>query len=191
MARQKVSHRDFIGPDGKPVDKIELATGARYALVKQTGEKDGKPVYEAEHEFDVQLGEAGKPATMYAIFGAWTKLGNVANSILNDDKEPGTVDEAADEIASFIKSVEAGTWRAEGEGGPRGPKYDNDVLGIALHSVLGAAAKGDAASYTARLAADKGYRAKVVARDDIKTAYWAEMAKRGTAKPQTSADSLA
>jgi len=191
MARQKVSSRDFIDANGQPVDKIELATGARYALVKRTGGTDDKPEYANEHEFDVQLGEAGKPATMYAIFGAWTKLGNVANSVLNDDKEPGTIDDAADEIAAFIKSVESGVWREAGDGAARGPKYDNDVLGIVLHAILGAAAKGDAASYTARLAADKGYRAKVVARDDIKAAYWVEMSKRGVAKPQASTDSLA
>jgi hypothetical protein len=192
MARQRVSERTFIDAAGAEVDRMEQATGARYTLVKETGKDDkGNPVYGAEHQFDLQLGEAGKPATMYAIFGVWTKLGNEANSVLNDKENPGTIDDAADAIQEFITSVDGGVWREAGAGGTRGPKYDNEVLAVALHATLGAAAKGDAESYKARLLADKSYRAKVVSNDKVKAQYWAEMAKRGVEKPQASADALA
>lgn len=188
MARQKVSERTFVDAGGVEVERMEQATGARYTLVT------------AGKSFDAQMGEAGKLATMFAIFGFWTKVGNVANTVLNDKDSPGTQDDAAEEIADFLAGVETGTWREAGEGATRGPKYDNNVLATVLVAALGAAAKGDVAYYEARLAdnkgeadvANKGYRSKVVARDDIKAAYWAEMAKRGVIKPApAAADTLA
>lgn len=188
MARQKVSERTFIDAAGNEVDRMEQATGARFVLVP------------AGKTFDIQLGKAGDPATMFGVFGFWTKLGNVANTVLNDAKEPGTADDAAEEIGDFLAGVETGTWREVGEGAARGPKYDVGVLAEVLVAALGAAAKGDAAYYAARLndnkgevdPANKGYRSKVIARDDIKAAYWAEMAKRGQVKPAgASADTLA
>lgn len=188
MARQKVSERTFIDAQGNEVDRMEQATGARYTLVT------------AGKSFDLQIGEAGKSGTMFGVFGFWTKIGNVANTILNDKDDPGTADDAAAEIGDFLAGVETGTWREAGEGVGRGPKYDNAVLAAVLLAALGSAAKGDAAYYEARLAdnkgeadsANKGYRSKVIARDDIKAAYWVEMAKRGQAKPAAApADTLA
>lgn len=191
--KRKVSERTFIDANGNEVDRMEEATGARYSLVKETGRTEkGEPIYGAEHVFDLQIGEAGKPATMFGVFGFWTKVGNVANTVLNDKDAPGTIDDAASDIDDFLRQAEAGVWREAGEGGVgRGPKYDNAILAVVLHAVLGAAAKGDAAHYQARLEADKGYRAKVVGRDDIKAAYWAEAAKRGISKPAAATDSLA
>lgn len=182
MARQKVSERTFIDAAGAEVERMEQATGARYTLVQ------------AGKSFDAQMGDAGKLPTMFAIFGFWTKVGNVANTVLNDKDAPGTAVEAATEIEDFLASVETGTWREAGEG-PRGPKYDNNVLATVLVAALGSAAKGDVAYYEARLGdnkgeadpANKGYRSKVVARDDIKAAYWQEMAARGIAKPAAPA----
>lgn len=189
MARQKVSERAFIDAAGAEVDRMEQATGARYTLVQ------------AGKSFDLQLGAAGAPATMFGVFGFWTKVGNVANTVLNDKDEPGTPQDAASEIEDFLAGVEAGTWREAGEGAiGRGPKYDNDVLAHVLVAALGSAAKGDVAYYAARLAdnkgesdpANKGYRSKVIARDDIKAAYWVEMQKRGVVKPAApAADTLA
>jgi len=192
MARQRVSERTFIDATGNEVDRMEQATGARYTLVKQTGkDAKGEPIYGAEHVFDQQIGSAGALPTMFGIFGFWTKVGNVANSVLNDKDSPGTIDDAAMDIEDFIKQAETGVWREAGEGAARGPKYDNGLLGEVVVMVVGAAAKGDAAHYTARLAADKNYRAKVVARDDIRAKYREEAAKRGIAKPEVSAESLA
>ena len=188
MARQRVSERTFIDAAGVEVERMEQATGARYTLVT------------AGKSFDLQIGEAGKPGTMFGVFGFWTKIGNVANTVLNDKDDPGTADDAAAEIGDFLAGVETGTWREAGEGVGRGPKYDNAVLAVVLLAALGAAAKGDAAYYEARLADNKGeadannkgYRSKVIARDDIKAAYWVEMAKRGQAKPApAAADTLA
>ena len=81
--RNKVSDRTFIDAQGNEVDRMEEATGARYTL---TG--IGK-------SFDVQMGEAGQLPTMFAIFGFWTKVGNVANTTLNDKDDPGTPEDAA------------------------------------------------------------------------------------------------
>lgn len=187
MARQKVSERDFIDAAGQSVERIEQATGARYTLVQ------------AGRSFDIQLGAAGQPATMFAIFGFWTKIGNVANTVLNDKDAPGSQDDAAAEIEAFIASVEKGTWREAGEGGGRGAKYDNAILAEALVSVLGDKAKGDATAYFARLEdakgeadpANKGYRAKVVANDAVKAAYWKLAAEKGITKPEAAMDTLA
>lgn len=184
--KQKVSERTFIDASGVEVDKMELATGARYTLVQ------------AGKTFDIQLGTAGEANTMFAIFGFWTKVGNVVNTVLNNDKEPGTVDDAAEEIAAFIDSVQQGVWR-ESTGTLRGPKYDTDILSVALLAFLGDKAKGDAAYYKAKLddtkgetdKANKGYRLKVLGQDAVKELYWAEAAKRGIAKPQATAESLA
>lgn len=179
--RRKVSERLFIGQDGKEVESIDVATGARYRLVAGG----------VNREFDVQLGDAGKPATMLAIFGAHTKFGNVVNTILNDAKEPGSPEDAGAELEAFIDGLNDGKWREPSEGGARAAKYDNAILAFVLHAILGAAAKGDVAHYQQRLEEDKSYRAKVVARDDIKAAYWQEMAKRGVEKPAQDAATLA
>ena len=180
MARQKVSERTFIDPQGNEVERIELATGARYTLAG------------ISKSFDAQIGPAGKLPTMFGIFGFWTKVGNVANTVLNDKDEPGSQEDAGAEIESFLASVQGGVWRELSEGVARGPKYDNAILAGVLVVALGKAAKGDAAHYYERLESDKGYRAKVVARDDIKGAYWTEAAKRGITKtPPASAESLA
>lgn len=181
MARQKVSDRAFIDSQGAEVDRMEQATGARYTLA------------EIGKSFDLQFGEAGQPSTMFAVFGFHTKVGNVANSVLNNKDDPGTADDAATEIADWLESVTQGTWREGGTGIARGPKYDNDVLGLVLHGMIAAEKRaGDAAHYAAKIAADKGYRAKLLARDDVKTAYFAEMAKRGVARAEpVSIDSLA
>lgn len=166
--RKRVSERSFIDADGAEVERMEQATGARYKLV------------ENGRTFDVQLGEPGKLATMFAVFGAWTKLGNVANSVLNDKDEPGDADQAADEIDAFIASCEAGIWREVSEGSKRGPKYDKDVLASVLYAALQAAgkAKGDVADYRTKLD-DASYYAKVRANTDIMAKYHAEMAARG------------
>ncbi len=179
MARQKVSERTFVDANGVEVDRMEQATGARYTLVGI-----GK-------SFDLQIGVAGAAGTMFGVFGFWTKIGNVANTVLNDKDSPGTPDEAATEIEDFLAGIETGTWREAGVGIGRGPKYDNAVLAAVLVAALGTQAKGDAAYYEARLAdnkgekdpANKGYRSKVIAQDDFKAAYRVEMQKRGMTMP--------
>jgi hypothetical protein len=183
--KQKVSDRTFIDVNGNEVDSMEQATGARYTLVQ------------AGKSFDVQLGQAGAMPTMFAIFGFWTKIGNVANTTLNDKDDPGTHEDAASDIQEFLDGVTAGTWREAGTGAARGPKYDNAILAHVLFEQVtanaangGKAAAGDLAHYAGRIEADKGYRAKVLANPAIKTGYFAELAKRGSTVPAPSVDGL-
>lgn len=182
MAREKVSERDFILSDGAVVKRMDEAAGARYTLV------------DCGKSFDYYPGKNPEMDKKFAIFGFHTKVGNVANTVLNDKNDPGTSEDAAAEIDSWLQAVEGGTWREAGEGGPRGPKYDNAILAVAVLAYLkevGDTPKGDEAYYLDRLESDKGYRAKVVARDRVKALYWAEAAKRGIEKPDAKGGSIA
>lgn len=163
MAKTKTSERDYIDANGNLVDRIEEATGARYTLVAI-----GK-------SWDVQCGEAGKQATMHAILGTHTKLGNEVNTVRNDPKDPGTWEDAAAAIDVHLTNTAQGIWREVGES-TRAPKYDKDLLASLLGSQPGA--KGDAAYYKAKLD-DASYYAKVRANTPTMALYHAEIAKRG------------
>lgn len=117
--RKQVSKRTYVGADGAEVDKIEDATGACYTLLGDEGES-----------FTEQFGKAGEFVTMNAIFGFHTKAGNVANTVLNDKQNPGTMADAAAEIADWIEKAKAGVW-AERTGGV-GAKIDKDALAGAV-----------------------------------------------------------
>lgn len=187
--RARVSERAFIDAKGNEVDRMEQSAGARYTLV------------EAGKSFDWIFGANPEADKFFCNFGFQTKVGNVANTVLNDKDSPGTSQEAADEIDSFLEQVIGGIWREAGEGGGRTPKYDNAILAEALVALLGDKAHaGGADHYRARLddpkgevdSANKGYRAKVVARDDIKAEYKRIAKERGIAVGDTSAvDTLA
>jgi hypothetical protein len=177
MARARVSERTLLTADGSEAERMNDAQGAAYKLVA-----NGK-------EFVYQYGENAHADRMFGIFGFVTKIGNEANTVLNNDKEPGDADDAAAEITDFLAGVANGIWREVGEGVARGPKYDKAVLAESLHKVLGAKATGDVASYVARLD-DKSYYAKVRANIEVMAAYTAAMAERGKAAG-SNADSLA
>lgn len=118
--RKNVSSRDFLA-GGAVVDKMEEADGARYTL---KGAKDGT--------FDLQVPAGTDPqVAMYAIFGFHTKIGNVANSVLNNKDNPGDADDAADAIREFMALVKEGNWTQPGKG-PQGAKVDRDKLAGAL-----------------------------------------------------------
>lgn len=133
--RKSVSKRDFIDASGAIVDKIEEATGSRYVLLDPAG----------PHTFDYQCGEAGKLTTMAAIFGLQTKIGNVANTVLNDKDEPGTPADAASAIKAWLTQVEGGTWAERTTGGP-GARVDKPALAGAIVAVAIASGKADAAN---------------------------------------------
>lgn len=165
--RKTVSKRDYIDLDGNVVDDITLATGARYALI-------------GGETFDVLIGDPGKPATMYGILGAHTKLGNEANSVLNDKENPGSVGDAAAAIREFIAGTEASPpiWGVPGGGAVQ--RVDRDALAQAVteHGAAIAQAKGvawDAASrlatYRAKLDADKTFFAACRKDADIASRY--------------------
>lgn len=131
--RKSVSKRSFIDQAGTEVDKIEEATGSRYVLLDPAG----------NHTFDYQCGEAGKLATMAAIFGLQTKIGNVANTVLNDKDEPGTPADAAGAIKEWLTQVEGGLWAERTTGGP-GVRVDKPALAGAIVAVAIAAGKATA-----------------------------------------------
>lgn len=174
-SRQKASERLFIDADGNEVDKIELATGARYVIPA-----NGK-------SFDMQLGKAGDPNTMFAVFGYHTKLGNVANTIRNDKTAPGRPDDEADAIEEFLESVSGGAWREPSEGG-RGPKYDDSILAAVLCDIAHKQGKTDRTpDMMLEKLKDKKFRATMLAGEvggiRIKDAYAQEAERRGITKP--------
>ena len=135
--RKSVSKRNFIDSQDKEVDAIELATGMQYLLLDPAG----------DHTFNVQLGEAGKLTTMAAIFGLQTKIGNVANTVLNDE-EPGTPTDAAKAIKEWLAQVNGGTWAERTTGGV-GARIDKDALASAIVAVGIANGKVEAANEAA------------------------------------------
>lgn len=133
--RKEVSRRDYLMADGSVADKIESANGARYTLLNSDGT-------DAE-SFDEIFGEPGNFVTMNAIFGFHTKIGNVANTELNDKDEPGTPADAAVAIREFIAAAKTGTW-AERTGGVA-VRIDKDKLAGAIVTV--AESEGKKADY--------------------------------------------
>lgn len=125
--RKQVSKRHYLDNAGNEVDKIEEATGARYVLLDTAG----------NHTFDEQFGKAGAFSTMCAILGFHTKIGNVANTVLNDKDEPGTPTDAAGAIKDFIAKAqdESNPVWAERTGGGAGAKVDRDALAGAIVQV--------------------------------------------------------
>lgn len=140
--RNKVSEREYINAAGDLVERIELATGARYILGEKQGDK-----FVPVATFDLQCGTPGNFVTMNAIMGFHTKAGNVANTVLNDKENPGTLAQAADAIKEWIADGANGKW-AERTGGGGGLRYDPAVVADAI-----AAAKGetDPAPYLAKM----------------------------------------
>lgn len=138
--RKTVSKRDFLDSAGNSVDKMEEADGARYTLLGD----GGKP-------FDYKFGENAAQDKMFAIFGFHTKVGNVANTVLNDKNEPGTPADAADNVTEFLALTSEGKWAERAPGGV-GAKIDKDALAEAICQVSEAAGKTvDKAAVRAKL----------------------------------------
>jgi len=174
--RRQVSKRAYLDKAGEECDKIEQASGARYTLLGDGGKS-----------FDMQFGEPGKFAVMCAIFGFHTKVGNVANTVLNDKDNPGTPAEAADAIEEFISTAQSGTW-AERTGGV-GIVIDKDALAGAVIEVAKAAGKATDSDYARirqRMEEDKAYVKTVRQVPEVATEY----AKRVGKATKTLADIL-
>jgi hypothetical protein len=127
-SRKRVSKRDFLDADGNVCERMEEASGARYTLLDPNG----------NHEFEMLFGEPGRAETMFAIFGFHTKIGNVANTVLNDKNDPGSPSDAAEEVRAFMQLAEAGKWAERT--GTVGARVDRDALTAAI--VEFAAGKG-------------------------------------------------
>jgi hypothetical protein len=139
--KDRASVRIAIDANGNPAESMASATGARF--IHLTSAIKAKPDWNKETDSppagtfaDVQFGNPGSPATMYAIFGAFTKHGNIANTINNGDKGDKNANPIPD-IEAFMAKVEAGEWPDRGEG-VGGVRYDKEILAKAI-----AAAKGE------------------------------------------------
>lgn len=127
--RKKVSQRSYLKADSSEAERIEEANGARYTLLDTAG----------NHNFDQQFGDAGKLETMCAIFGFHTKVGNVANTVLNDKEDPGTPTDAASAIKEFLAAAAAGTWAERST--VVGARIDKDALAGSIVAVAEKAGK--------------------------------------------------
>ena len=161
-----MSERFYIDATGAVVDKIESATGGRYQLLDPASPID----------FDEQFGAAGSFATMNAVFGFFTKVGNVANTVLNDKDEPGTFADAAQAIREFIAAAKGGTW-AERTGGVA-VRIDKDKLAGAIVSVAQDAGKtADYQKIRDKLESDPQYVRAARQVPAVATAYAAAVGK--------------
>lgn len=135
--RKNVSKRGFAGPNGTEAEKIEEAVGATYTLLSPNGNKTFTELFSNE-----------KFKTMCAIFGFHTKVGNVANTVLNDKDEPGSPDDAAAAITAWIEQAQGDDpqW-AERSGGVAGSRIDKDALAGAIVAYATAQGKGGEAKY--------------------------------------------
>lgn len=177
--RKAVSKRLYLLADGTETDKIESATGARYMLLDPAG----------NHSFDQQFGDAGHFATMCAIFGFHTKVGNVVNTVLNDKDEPGSPSEAAAAASAWIEAASAAepVWAERAAGGEA--RIDRDALAGAIAAVAAAAGHTpDLVRIRQRMEDEKGYVTKARKNPDIAKEYAARVGS--TAKTVTVDDLL-
>lgn len=154
------TERIYLNAEGQPIDRIEDAVGARVVFAGQNFDR----IYEGA--------VPGAAITMDAIFGFHTKAGNVLNTALNTRGD--TEAEAAEALREWMRLSESGQWRERAaEGTPRRGKrkYDVDVLAAVLVDLLGAAAKGDAAAYAAKLKEDKSFFFRVINHPDVLAEY--------------------
>lgn len=116
----RVNQRDWIDENGNATNKESEASGFRFTL-RSTGEA-------IEHQF----GEAGSPRTMFAIFGALTKLGNEINTV-KAKGEPVSIEPARAFFDHLMRTYEengVGEWGVPGQGG--GPRINFERLRAAL-----------------------------------------------------------
>ena len=137
--RKDVSDRAFLSfANGVAtvVDKMEQANGARYTL------KDYDKTLGGDRDIDYDFSVDSPFKTFCAILGYGTKVGNVANTIVNDKSEPGTFLDAFNAIQEFIAAASDPTdpvW-AERVGGV-GAKVDLDALVEAYFEAAAATGK--------------------------------------------------
>lgn len=149
--RKTVSKRTFLGGE-----KIEEAKGARYTLLDPNG----------NHDLDYTFGQNSAFDRMCAIFGFHTKIGNVANTVLNDKDEPGTPADAAQSIREWMTAaMSANPQWAERSAGGVGSRVDRDALAGAFVTVVQSEGKitaeqADATYATVRQRLEDGYPEK-------------------------------
>jgi len=167
--KKAVSKRSFILADGKEADNIEAATGACYTLLVPSGDIPFAYQYGANPEFD----------RLCALFGYHTKIGNVANTVLNDKDEPGTPEDAAEELKAWLAKAQASppVWAERSSGGP-GVRVDRDVLADSIVAVAQAGGKTvDRAKVLARLNDEPAYLKAARQVTDVANEYATRMGK--------------
>lgn len=164
-SKRRIATREWINGDGDkvPTGSADVA-GVRYTYLKTGGSVEY--IYGENPQLDRQ----------FAAMGAVTKLGNIVNTITNDDAYDGR--DPIPEVVEWLKDATSGKWREAAEGLARGPKYDKDVLAAVLVALLGKDAAGDVLYYRQKLD-DKSYYAKARANSKVMAAYAIEWAKRG------------
>lgn len=184
MARKNVSNRLYQDADGKKSVGPDKAGRVVYQLLAA----DGKSVHT---EFTLDKDSPG--VFPFAQFGFVTKVGNVANSVLNAD-DAGTVDDAAADIKEFLDGIANGLWREPGEGRAKGPKFDKDLLAEVLYQGRATDKRvgewADTGAIRTRLD-DKSFYAKVRANNGAMAAYYKALAERGEQASPASVDDLA
>ena len=125
-SRKQVSKRAWLDAAGNEVDAEGDAVIGRYSLIL-----NDKTLRNFDRDFSAIPSVLDR---MTAIFGWHTKLGNVANSVLNDKDEPGDADDAASAISAWVEGAEGGKWSEDRVGGV-GAKIDLDALANALVDV--------------------------------------------------------
>lgn len=138
--KQKVSDRSLIGPEGVDYDQAE---GCKYTLVKATGvDGKGAPVFSDVQSFEYRPSATTPMGRAFELFGFLTKVGNEANSVLNDKDSPGTIDDAAAAISEWLSK---GQWASDRVAGPR---FDKDKLALAIAQAKG---ETDPAPYLSKM----------------------------------------
>lgn len=173
-SKRRIALREWINADGEkvPTGSPEV-NGVRYTYVKTGGQVEY--VYGENPQLDRQ----------FAAMGAVTKLGNIVNTITNDEAYDGR--DPIPEVVEWLKDATAGKWREAADGIARGPKYDKDILAAVLVALFGDKAAGDVLHYRQKLD-DKSYYAKVRANTKVMAGYAIEMGKRGG--DEVTADAL-
>jgi len=141
QTKDRASVRIAIDANGNPAESMAQATGARF--IHLTSALKAKPGWNKETDAppagtfaDVQFGEPGSQRTMFAIFGAYTKLGNIANTLNNGDKGDKTANPIP-AIEDFLAKTESGEWPSKGGDGLGGVRYDKALLAQAIAEVKG------------------------------------------------------
>jgi hypothetical protein len=173
-SKRRIATREWINADGEKVSTGSPdVAGVRYTYLKTGG------------QVEYVYGENGQLDRQFAAMGAVTKLGNIVNTITNDDAYDGR--DPIPEVVEWLKDATAGKWREAAEGLARGPKYDKDILAAVLVALFGDKAAGDVLHYRQKLD-DKSYYGKVRANTKVMAAYAIEQGKRGG--DEVSADAL-
>lgn len=168
--RKQVSKRLFLDSAGDMPDGINIdnAAAARYQLLDPNG----------DHNVDFDPDENPQLTRKFAMFGFHTKIGNVANTVLNDKDDPGTPSDAAAAIREWMAQAAQGTWAERAVGGP-GARIDRDALAGAIVEV--AQSKGrtmDHAAVLAKLESDAAYLRAARQVPEVATAYATRVGKQ-------------